>query len=65
MRRTREAATTPESICVTTDHLAELLQTGRCSAERLGTQANAKIKIGRRTLWNAAKVRQYINSISE
>ncbi len=65
MRKTRESRTTPETICIDTANLQELLQVGRATAVEIGTQANAKIKIGRRTLWNAAKVRQYINSISE
>ena len=65
MRKTRESRTTPETICIDTANLQELLQVGRATAVEIGTQANAKIKIGRRVVWNTEKIRKYVNSISQ
>ena len=51
-------------IAVNTDQLRAILSCGRATAEKIGEAAGAKIKIGKRTLWNAEKVRRYLSEIS-
>lgn len=51
-----------EFITVSTDRLAELLDCGKSTARNIGEKAGAKIKIGRRTLWNINKIKDYLNS---
>ena len=50
---------------VTTEGLQEYLSCGRAAAVELGKKANARIQIGRRVLWNTAKVQRYLDSVSE
>ena len=45
--------------------LQEMLCAGRPSAVRIGTEAGARVEVGRRVFWNVEKVRRYINTISE
>lgn len=45
--------------------LQAMLSCGMSTAVRIGTEAKAKVKIGRRVLWNVDKVQEYINKISE
>ena len=51
-----------EYITVSTEKLAELLDCGKATARTIGEKANAKIKIGRRTLWNVDKIKAYLNN---
>jgi hypothetical protein len=53
-----------EAICVDTAELMQLLHCGRVSATKLGTEAGAKVQIGKRVLWSTDKVKEYINGIS-
>lgn len=48
-------------VTVSTDRLAELLDCGKVTAKKIGEQANAKIQIGRRVLWNMDKIKAYLN----
>ena len=48
-----------------TNKLASKLGCGICTAIKIGTEAGAKIKVGRRVLWNFSKVQSYLDSISE
>lgn len=50
-----------EFITVSTDRLAELLDCGKSTARNIGEKADAKIKIGRRTLWNIEKIKAYLS----
>lgn len=45
--------------------LATLLGCGRKTAVRIGTEAGARIQIGRRVLWNVEKIQRYLDAISE
>lgn len=51
-------------ITVDTEGLKSLLNCGRNSAVEIGKQAGAEIRIGKRLLWNVAKVERYVNAIS-
>lgn len=53
------------TITITTPDLMELLHSGYPTAVRIGEAAQAKVKIGKRTLWNVAKVRAFIETVSE
>lgn len=50
-------------ITVSTEKLAELLDCGKVTAKKIGTEAGAKIQIGRRTLWNMSKIKKYIDTL--
>ena len=54
---------TPEA--VDTVRLQELIGAGRATAVKIGTEAGARIQIGRRVLWNVPKIRKYLEKISE
>ena len=45
--------------------LQEILGCGRKAAEKIGEEAEAKVKIAGRALWNVSKLEKYIDSISE
>lgn len=50
---------------IDTKELQEMLSCGRVTAIQIGNNANAKIQIGRRVLWNVKKINQYLDRISE
>ncbi len=52
-------------VTVDTEKLQGLLMVGRNMAIKIGTDAGAKIKVGRRVLWNVGKIQEYIDSMSE
>ena len=61
-KTTKTINTLEDSITVSTESLARLLDCGRITAVKIGNAADAKIKIGRRVLWNSEKIREYINT---
>ena len=50
---------------VDTPTLQRLLSCGRFTATEIATAAGARVKVGRRILWNVNKIQQYLDSISE
>lgn len=50
---------------VDTKELQEMLSSGRKTAVEIGKAAGARIKVGRRVLWNVGKIQKYIDSVSE
>ena len=66
--RATEAAKTKDAkktaAAVTTDGLKEFLSCGYQTAVEIGTKAGARIQIGRRVLWNVAKVQRYLDEIA-
>ena len=48
--------TNSQSLCVDTLGLQEILQSGRKTAVEIGIQAEARIQIGRRVLWNLKNI---------
>ncbi len=56
---------TLEPKTVDTEGLMEILGAGRKVAIRVGTEAGARIQVGRRVLWNLRKIEAYLDSISE
>lgn len=64
MRKTNRDSTS-QRLAVDTPELQAMLGCGRTTAVKLGTEAKARIQIGKRLLWNVEKVQAYMNSISE
>ena len=44
--------------------LAQALGCGKPMAIRIGSQARARVQIGKRVLWNLNKVQEYLDSIA-
>lgn len=51
-------------LTVNTDTLAGMLNCGRATAVKIGTDAGAKIQIGRRTLYKVSVIERYLDSLS-
>lgn len=62
--KTTNNITLSDRISVNTETLANYLDCGRATAVKIGTDANAKIIIGKRVLWNINKIKKYLDSIS-
>ena len=56
-----EAIEDRERLTVNTDTLAAMLDCGRATAARIGTEAGAKIKIGSRTLYRVPVIERYLD----
>ncbi len=52
-------------ILVKTDGLMQLLDCGRPMAVRVGTDAGARVCIGRNIRWYVPRIRQYIDTIAD
>ena len=53
-----------EKMTLSTPELMQVLSCGRATAVEIGTSAQSRIVIGRRVLWNAEKIRNYLSSSS-
>ena len=51
-------------LTVNADTLAGMLNCGRATAVKVGTDAGAKIQIGRRTLYKVSIVEKYLDALS-
>ena len=51
-------------LLVDTPRLMELCCTGRPKAVEIGTEAGARVQLGRSVLWNVKKVQEYIDRMS-
>lgn len=51
-------------LTVNADTLAGMLNCGRATAVKIGTDAGAKIQIGRRTLYKVSIIERYLDSLS-
>ena len=63
MRATKQSESTMK-LTVTTDGLQNLLDCGRPTAVEIGTLAGARVEVGKRVLWNVAKVQRYLDLIA-
>lgn len=50
---------------VDTPRLQKILSAGHRTAVQIGTEAGARVKVGRRVLWNVDKIQKYLDRISE
>lgn len=55
----------PPYLAVSTSTLMKMLDCGKPTAIKIGTQAGAKIVIGRKTLWDTRLIQQYLDNIAE
>lgn len=51
-------------LTVNVDTLAGMLNCGRATAVKIGTDAGAKIQIGRRTLYKVSAVEKYLDLLA-
>lgn len=58
------ARKTDKNISVSAEELAAMLGCGRATAVKIGSQAKAKIQIGRRVLYKLDLVEKYLNEIA-
>ena len=53
-----------DKLSVDTRGLQSMLNCGRCTAVEIGTRAGARFKVGKRVLWNVAKVKAYLDILA-
>ena len=54
-----------KKIAVNTEELMEIVGVGKNTAYKIGEDAGAVIRIGRRKLYNLSKIQAYLDSITE
>ena len=64
MRKRMRTVNTEKSRLMDTEELRVYTKLGRNSAMKLGEEIGAKVRIGRRVLWDRVKVDQYFNSFT-
>lgn len=64
MRNRTSIPITGESRLMDTEELRVYTNLGRNNAMKLGEEIGAKVRIGRRVLWDRVKVNQYFNSLT-
>ena len=64
MRRTENVVNVSNKLAVDTNELRSMLCCGRDTAVRIGTEAKARLQIGKRVLWNVRRVQDYLDTIS-
>jgi len=52
-----------EKIYITVKEMMQMFSVGRNKAIKLGTDANAKIKLGNKNLYNVEKVKDYLANL--
>lgn len=55
---------TKDFLTVSAETLAGMLNCGRATAIKIGTDAGAKIQIGRRALYRVSIIEKYLDSLS-
>lgn len=66
MRKTTSYSSTfSDALSVDTAGLQKMLNSGRQTATQIGMAAGARFCVGRRVYWNVAKIRKYLDEISE
>ena len=63
MRSRKKAVVNSTSRLMDTEELREYTKLGRNSAMKLGEEVGAKIKIGRRVLWDRTKIDRYFDRL--
>lgn len=64
MRKT-ETGGTVDKIAVNVENLAKMLDCGRATAVKIGTEAGARVQIGKRVLFKKDKVEAYLEKLTE
>lgn len=63
-KRLYDTIVNDSTLTTDTAGLMKLLCCGRQSAVKIGTDAEAKVQVGKRVLWNLPKIQKYIDTIS-
>ena len=63
--KAKKAPMPENSLATDTPGLQVMLCAGRKTAVEIGLAAQAKITVGRRVFWNVAKIKKYLDCISE
>ena len=58
-------AVAPDALLVDTKTLQRITGCGRDAATKIGNDAGARVRVGKRLLWNVEKIKKYISLISE
>ena len=64
MRKTTTDNNISRRLTVNTQELPSMLCCGRDTAVKIGLEAHARIQVGKRVLWNVAKIQEYLDEIS-
>lgn len=64
MKKTINRNETAKFLTVNAETLAGMLNCGRATAVKIGTDAGAKIQIGRRTLYKVSIIEKYLDALS-
>lgn len=48
-------------LLISTDELKGMLSCGRYTATKIGTEAGARVQMGKRLLWNREKIQKFLN----
>ena len=64
MRSRKKAVVNSTSRLMDTEEMREYTKLGRNSAMKLGEEVGAKIKIGRRVLWDRTKIDRYFDRLT-
>ena len=59
----KEKQTSCEKLYVDANELKDMLSVGRNTAQKIGILSGAKVKVGRRALYNVEKVKEYMASL--
>lgn len=65
MRARKMNVVPKESRLIDTDQLRAWTNLGRNSAMKLGVEAGAKVKFGKRVLWDVERISHYITELTE
>lgn len=57
--------TSTDNLAISTPMLMKMLNCGKPTAIKIGTEAGAKIVIGRKILWNPRIIRRYLDNIAQ
>lgn len=53
-----------DKLTVDTTELQSILGCGRVTAVEIGSQASARIEVGKRVLWNVNKISKYLDCVA-
>lgn len=65
MRKTKNNSLNETSLCISREKLAEMLNVGLATADRISREAGARIRIGKRVIIKIDKVNAYLEEIAE
>lgn len=64
MRKTKNNSLNETSLCISREKLAEMLNVGLATADRISREAGARIRIGKRVIIKIDKVKAYLEKLA-